>query len=704
MNAPATPAGAPLTPLAITNHTLATALGVGRTATLQALREGRTGLKPQPFETADLGTWLGLVDGLDALDWPAELAAFDCRNNRLAELALRADGFEASVQAATAHWGAGRVGVFLGTSTSGILQTELAYRERDAATGALPAWLHYGETHNTYSVARYVRARLGLQGPAQVVSTACSSSAKVYATAARFIALGLVDAAIVGGVDSLCLTTLYGFKALELVSSDICRPFDEKRDGLSLGEAAAFALVERDAAQPMGWQAEDAARPMGWLLAAGESSDGHHMSSPHPQGLGAAMAMRAALAQAGLQPEDVDYLNLHGTATPGNDTAEDQAVGAVFGQRAQPLPCSSTKGFTGHTLGAAGGVEASIALLALEHGFAPAGLNLQTQDPALHSAILRAPLHTTPEQPLRVVASNSFGFGGSNACLLFGHADAFSAAPSPVNDGSLTVQVSGVGLLAPGVADWATGAAALQAPDQLPNPLPATVVPPPQRLPATERRRAGPVVKAAIVAADQALAASGLQANALATVFTSSTGEPSNCHALCESLATPERLLSPTRFTNSVHNAPGGYWHIASQAMTASTSLAAFDGSFGAGLLEAATQALTSGQPVLAVCADVTYPAPLQALRPLADTAAVALVISPVVGPVDGHSAGPRLRIRLVPEQASTGCGHAELDRVVQGIPAARALPLLAALARGEAAQLLVEGLPGHSLHVEVLP
>ncbi|MFN7724721.1 MAG: beta-ketoacyl synthase chain length factor [Rubrivivax sp.] len=225
-------------------------------------------------------------------------------------------------------------------------------------------------------------------------------------------------------------------------------------------------------------------------------------------------------------------------------------------------------------------------------------------------------------------------------------------------------------------------------------------MPPPQRLPATERRRAGPVVKAAIVAADQALAASGHEATALATVFTSATGEPSNCHALCESLATPERLLSPTRFTNSVHNAPGGYWHIASQAMTASTSLAAFDGSFGAGLLEAATQALTSGQPVLAVCADVTYPAPLQALRPLADSAAVALV----VGPVHADPTGPRLRIRLVPEQADTSFGLPELDRVVQGIPAARALPLLAALARGEAAQVLVEGLPGHSLLVEVQP
>ncbi|RVU46561.1 beta-ketoacyl-ACP synthase [Rubrivivax rivuli] len=390
----------------ITHHTLVTALGRGRAATFEALRSGRTGLARRGFETADIGSWLGVVDGLDELDWREDLAAYDCRNNRLAELALRSDCFAEAVQAAAVRWGARRVGVFLGTSTSGILQTELAYRERDAATGALPESLHYGETHNTASVARYVRAALGLQGPAHVVSTACSSSAKVFAAAERAIRLGVVDAAVVGGVDSLCMTTLYGFKALELTSGEICRPWDAERAGLSIGEAAAFALLERP---------DGPARAMGWLLGAGESSDGHHMSSPHPEGAGAAMAMRAALASAGLQPGEVGYLNLHGTATPGNDAAEDKAVSAVFGTA---TPCSSTKGYTGHTLGAAGGVEASIALLALEHGLAPPSLNLQTQDPALHAHLLREPL----QADLRVVASNSFGFGGSNASLVFGAA------------------------------------------------------------------------------------------------------------------------------------------------------------------------------------------------------------------------------------------------------------------------------------------
>ena len=392
-------------PLAITGFTLVSALGHGRAPTLAALRAGRTGLARQDFETATgLNTWLGVVAGADEVRLAPELMVHDCRNNRLAQLALHTDGFGDGVQRAAQRWGAHRVGVFLGTSTSGILQTEIAYRHRDATTGALPASLHYATTHNTYSVSGYVRAALGLTGPACVVSTACSSSAKVFAAAARMIELGLVDAAVVGGVDSLCMTTLYGFKSLELVSPDICRPWDARRAGLSLGEAAAFALVERDASAPAAW-----------LLGAGESSDGHHMSSPHPEGAGAAAAMLGALAQAGLQPGDVDYLNLHGTGTPGNDAAEDKAVGTVFGST---LPCSSTKGYTGHTLGAAGGVEAAIAMLALQQGFMPAGLNVTEPDPDLHSHYLR----NHREHKLHVVASNSFGFGGSNASLIFGAA------------------------------------------------------------------------------------------------------------------------------------------------------------------------------------------------------------------------------------------------------------------------------------------
>jgi 3-oxoacyl-[acyl-carrier-protein] synthase-1 len=390
-----------MAPLAISASTLTSALGAGRAATLAALQAQRSGLAPVRFESLPLPTWTGEVEGVDAVALPDGLSEYDCRNNRLAWLGLQQDNFLGAVNAARARWGAGRVGVFLGTSTSGLLQTEIAYRHREP-DGELPADYQYGPTQNTYSVADFVVHALGLAGPSWVVSTACSSSAKVFGSAARLIAAGLIDAAVVGGVDSLCLTTLYGFNSLELLSNDICRPWDAARNGLSIGEAAAFALVERECAAPQGW-----------LLGVGESNDGHHMSTPHPEGAGAIAAMRSALADAGLSSADIDYINLHGTATPSNDTAEDHAVASVFGTQ---TPSSSTKGATGHTLGAAGGVEALIAMLSIENHLMPAGLNVQQRDPDLRLNYLLENRHA----PVRRVLSNSFGFGGSNASLVFG--------------------------------------------------------------------------------------------------------------------------------------------------------------------------------------------------------------------------------------------------------------------------------------------
>ena len=392
-----------MTPLALSAFTVTSALGAGQAATLGALQAQRSGLAPLRFEALPLATWTGEVDGVDAVALPDALAAFDCRNNRLAWLALQHDGLLERVAAARARWGTQRVGVFLGTSTSGLLQTEHAYRRR-GPDGALPADFDYGATQNSFSLADFVGRALALNGPRWVVSTACSSSAKVFGNAERLIRAGLIDAAVVGGVDSLCLTTVYGFNALELLSGTICRPWDASRNGLSIGEAAAFALLERDCAAPQGW-----------LLGVGESNDGYHMSTPHPEGAGAIAAMRAALADAGLQPADIDYINLHGTATPSNDAAEDRAVASVFGT---DTPCSSTKGATGHTLGAAGGVEAAIALLSIRHGLMPGGLNTEQIDPALRLNYLRA----NRAAPVRRVLSNSFGFGGSNASLVFGEA------------------------------------------------------------------------------------------------------------------------------------------------------------------------------------------------------------------------------------------------------------------------------------------
>ncbi|MET0225161.1 MAG: beta-ketoacyl-ACP synthase [Dokdonella sp.] len=388
-------------PLAITSHTVTSAVGAGRAAHLDALRAERTGLTEQRFEDSQLACWIGAVAGLDSVVLPPPLAPFDCRNNRLAEVALAQDGFLEAVGAARAKYGARRIGVFIGTSTSGVRHTELAYRDR-AAGGAenLPDWFDYRTTQCTYSIAEFTRLRLGLEGVASAVSAACASSAKVFASAARAIEAGFCDAAVVGGVDSLCLTTLYGFNALQLVSPEICRPADANRHGLSIGEAGGFALLERAAAsgQPA-------------CLGVGESSDAHHMSQPRPDGSIAKVAMAGALGD--LPPERVSYINLHGTATPANDAAEDAAVSALFGAR---VPCSSTNGWTGHTLGAAGIVEAVISLLAIEHGFMPRSLNTRELDPKIHAAVLMS----ARSGKVDYVLSNSFGFGGTNCSVLFG--------------------------------------------------------------------------------------------------------------------------------------------------------------------------------------------------------------------------------------------------------------------------------------------
>jgi 3-oxoacyl-[acyl-carrier-protein] synthase-1 len=388
-------------PLAVSSYTVTSAVGRGLAAHVAALRAERTGLSEERFEDAGLACWIGAVAGLESVALPRKLAEWDCRNNRLAELALKQDGFIEAVAAERARHGAHRIGVFVGTSTSGIRHTELAYRER-ASADSLPDWFDYRTTQNTFSIADYTRLRLGLTGVTAAVSAACASSAKVFASAARAIEAGFCDAAVVGGVDSLCLTTLYGFNALQLLSSDICRPADAARKGLSIGEAGGFALLTRT--PPSGAPA---------CLGAGESSDAHHMSQPRPDGAGAVLAMRAALGT--VAPGHVSYINLHGTATPANDAAEDAAVTALFGRE---VPCSSTKGWTGHTLGAAGIVEAVISLLALEHGFMPRSLNTRTRDPLLTGAVLLE----ARQQQVDYVLSNSFGFGGTNCSLMFGRA------------------------------------------------------------------------------------------------------------------------------------------------------------------------------------------------------------------------------------------------------------------------------------------
>jgi 3-oxoacyl-[acyl-carrier-protein] synthase-1 len=404
-------------PLRIRNFTATTALGPGREAQLAALRERRSGLRRNDFGPALsdgslLPTWIGRVEGIEQMALPHDLAAWECRNNRLAWFALQQDAMLADAIALGERYGAERVAVVIGTSTSSIGATEEGYArlERDEQGNlCLPADLLRPIVHTPHSPGRFVQAATGLRGPCVTVATACSSSAKVFAQAARLIAAGQADAALVGGVDTLCGSVLYGFNSLGLVSQAPCRPFDARRDGLSLGEAGGFAILEK-AGDEGGLQ----------LRGYGESSDAHHMSAPHPEGLGARLSMRDALARAGVDAGDVGYLNLHGTATPANDAVEARAVAALF---PDTLHASSTKGWTGHTLGAAGIVESVFSLLALEHGLLPGIIGGNTSDDCMPDPGNGPQIRfDNAHAEIRYAMNNSFGFGGNNCSLVFGRA------------------------------------------------------------------------------------------------------------------------------------------------------------------------------------------------------------------------------------------------------------------------------------------
>lgn len=372
---------------------------------LQALQAQRSGLRPlgcnmvrngsTPF---DLQTWVGWVDGLET-PLPQKWQHWDCRNNRLAWMGLQNDGFLKDVRTLRARYGADRIALILGTSTSSIGATEQAYQER-AVTGTFPANMSNTALHTLHSLTDFVQEALEIQGPSYTLSTACSSSAKAFCAAERLLRLNLVDAVVVGGVDSLCGSVLYGFNALQLVSASPCRPFDVARQGINLGEAAGFALLERETGPLQ-------------LLGYGESSDAHHMSAPHPTGQGVEAALEQALARATLHVNAIDYVHLHGTATPQNDAIEAAFIKRCLGDHTFS---SSTKGMTGHTLGAAGMLGAAFCLIALEQGWLPGTVNTQTLDPDCSLNILLAPIH----KPVRVVASNSFAFGGSNCVLIWG--------------------------------------------------------------------------------------------------------------------------------------------------------------------------------------------------------------------------------------------------------------------------------------------
>jgi len=379
------------------------ALGSGREEVARRLLdEARSGLRVSDACSPGRALPVGRVDaalpGVEHLPLPLR-----SRNNRLALAALAQ--LRPAAEAAIARYGAARVGVVIGTSTSGVGETEAALAAH-LAGGALPAGFHYGQ-QEMGSPAELIARELGAGGPAYVHSSACSSSAKALASAARLIRMGLCDAVITGGVDTLCAFTVAGFSALESVSAAPCNPLGASRKGINLGEGAALFLMSREPA---------AVALCGW----GESSDGHHMSAPDPAGGGARISMREALQRAGIEPGQIDYINLHGTATVQNDAMESRAVAEMFGG---DVAVSSTKPFTGHTLGAAGAVEAAFCWLAMQddnpEGRLPPHLWDGDADPALPALNVAQP-GARLGRPIRWALSNSFAFGGSNATLVFG--------------------------------------------------------------------------------------------------------------------------------------------------------------------------------------------------------------------------------------------------------------------------------------------
>lgn len=387
----------PLSPIPITGFALCNGLGSTRESVRDGLYEGRSGLGPSPI-AVPFPTSVGAVTAV-LPELPKALAPWSTRTARLALMMLQQ--LEGPLGKLRSRVKPERIAVILGTSTAGADETEGAFAHY-IQHGVLPADYDLWRHHTYGALLHAVTTMIGAEGPGWVVSTACTSSAKPLATAQRLIAAGLVDAAVVGGIDTLCSMTLRGFFSLDSLSAGACRPFGAQRDGISIGEGGALLVLERGA------EGSDA---VALLEAVGESSDAYHISAPHPQGVGARLAMQRALDQAGVTAADVDYVNAHGTGTRLNDSAEAQAISALLGDS---VPVVSTKGYTGHMLGGAGASEAAIALYSLLEGWVPASLGADPIDEKITINVARTRQHGRYRRAL----SNSFAFGGNNVSVL----------------------------------------------------------------------------------------------------------------------------------------------------------------------------------------------------------------------------------------------------------------------------------------------
>lgn len=541
-----------------------TPLGQGLTATADALRQNRSAIQPiNLFALQGEHLPVGQV-GLAEPSLPS-------RTHRLAHIA--------ALQA-LADCGRPPDAVIIGTTTGGILTTEQQLRDKVADKEAY-------RYHGLASVAEYLAGEFGCGGPAIAVSTACSSGAVAIALALHMLRRGRAESVLVGGVDSLCRLTYFGFHSLQLVDRKGCRPLDRDRQGMTIAEGAAMLLLTT----------KKPAAPLAELLGAGLSCDAYHPAAPHPEGRGALAAMRAALADAGLAPADIGYINLHGTGTRENDQAEAKAIKSLF---AVPPPLSSIKGATGHSLAASGAIEAVVSALTIGESFLPGNTGCRQPDPALGIT----PLAEATSQTITAVLSNSFGFGGNNGSLVIARADSFPRPASPeIAGGWLAVHgfscMTGAGNGAQTMSLLAQGVpvAGMAAQDTLSAKLSPTLV-----------RRLKRLARMTLALAVDAHENSGAEDKTDAVFMGTGWGALSETHDFLNRLTdTGEQFPSPTDFVGSVHNGPAGQAAILLGATGANVTISGGDYSFEQALLTAELL-LEEGDRALVLGADEGHP------------------------------------------------------------------------------------------------
>ncbi|MBU1568870.1 MAG: beta-ketoacyl synthase chain length factor, partial [Proteobacteria bacterium] len=550
-------------PIYIGGAGIISALGSGLPVTEKALRDNCSAIRPLTLFSLLQGAPLpvGQVDGLNSTSsYP--------RTHRLA-----------GVAAGQAMAGCSRPpdAVIIGTTTGGIETTEKLLRSKEKKK---ELYRHHGLS----TVAEYVAGELGCTGPALTVSTACSSGVVAIAAGLSMLRSGKVRTVLVGGVDSLCRLTYFGFHSLQLVDGNGCKPLDENRQGMAVAEGAGMLLLTT--IKPEEPQAE--------LLGVGLSCDAYHAAAPHPEGQGAFMAMQSALADAGLHPGDISYINLHGTGTPDNDLAEAKAVRRLF---VVPPPLSSIKGASGHSLAAAGGVEAVVSVIAVSKDLMPANTGLQKVDPTLGLT----PLIRPKEGPVKAVLSNSFGFGGNNGSLVIGAGGVFVRPHSPQPCGVLAIHgyacLSGAGNTAATMDRISRGAsvAGIAGFPQISENLPASLIRRLKRLP-----------RMTLSLAVMAHTNSGFDEQKPGSVFMGTGwGALSETHDFLERLnSSGEQFPSPTDFVGSVHNGPASQVAIMFGATGPNITASGGDYSFEQALLAADLMISDAVIPALILGAD----------------------------------------------------------------------------------------------------